>query len=224
METKSLQELFSDLKSLEKQSIAVNKEHAGKPLDDFMSDKLEFEEDSKVIEQQATFRDIELRLKSLPKMQTNFDQLSNETVKSGAVTRVDDPVSILHSVKKDANSKKLTLTDQWFTLPKPELTKELKRDLLLLKHRAALDPKRHYKKDKWKVPERFAVGTIVEDKSEFFSSRLTNKQRKNTMLETLMTDEDTSRYFKRKYGEIQEKKTSGRKGHYKKVGERRRKF
>lgn len=145
------------------------------------------------------------------------------------------------SKKEQKNEKKLKLglnldeqkksgsaasSSDWFTLPKPDdkLRRETERDLLLLKHRAALDPKRHYKKDRWQVPDRFAVGTIIDNKAEFFSSRLTNKQRKSTMLETLMGDDDTNKYFKRKYSEIQVQKTSGKKGHFKKTKMMRKKF
>lgn len=73
------------------------------------------------------------------------------------------------------------------------------------------------------MPERFAIGTIIEDKSEFYSSRMNRKERKSTILETLMGDEASNKYFKRKYNEIQEKSTSGRKAHYKKMKEMRKK-
>lgn len=125
---------------------------------------------------------------------------------------------------RSASVKPPSESDKWFTLPKTELTSEVKRDLMLIKHRAALDPKRHYKKEKWKVPERFSIGTIIEGPTEFFSSRMTNKERKGTMLETLMVDDNTNKYFKRKYTEVQQKKTSGKKAHYRNVKDKRRKF
>ncbi|SCU78006.1 LAME_0A02960g1_1 [Lachancea meyersii CBS 8951] len=228
MESEGIQDLFAALKQAGNGSQISPEENGqnGARLqeNDFDQDKLEFDEDSKIARQQQTFHDIEQRLRSLPRMQTGFDALSGGKDEAKSVRKVEDPVSILHMRKKDAQTKKPSTSEQWFTLPKPELTRELKRDLLLLKHRAALDPKRHYKKDKWQVPERFSVGTIVEDKSEFFSSRITKKERKNTTLESLMANDDTNRYFKRKYGEVQSKKTSGAKGHYKKVRERRKKM
>ncbi|KAM3165369.1 rRNA-processing protein FCF2 [Lachancea thermotolerans] len=232
MASDSIEDLFAELKKLETAGV-THSAPAGEsstPGDSegFDQDKLEFEDDSKIAQQQKTFREIEQRMRKLPRMETGFDSL---TLPAGSavegtkvVTKVEDPVSILHSRKKDAATKKPSTTEQWFTLPKPELTRELKRDLLVLKHRAALDPKRHYKKEKWTVPERFSVGTIVEDKTEFYSSRLNNKQRKSTMVGELMDSENTNKYFKRKYTEVQAKKTSGAKGHYRKVREKRNKM
>lgn len=230
MDSDSIEDLFAQLKecgSTSAKNSAKNDTSGGlSGGEDFDKDKLEFDEDSKIAQQQQTFRDIEQRLRRLPRMNTGFDSLPNKSDAhtSQPVTKVDDPVSILQQRKKDASAKKPNATDQWFTLPKPELTRELKRDLLVLKHRAALDPKRHYKKEKWTVPERFSVGTIVEDKTEFYSSRMNNKQRKSTIVGTLMGNDDTEKYFKRKYTEVQQKKRSGAKGHYRKVREKRNKM
>lgn len=129
----------------------------------------------------------------------------------------------IHVTKKKADEKE-TAGSKWFDMPKGELTPAVKRDLKVLEQRAALDPKRHYKKDKWKTPDFFQVGTIVEGNTEYYSARMKNKERKQTILESVMNDQDTKHYFKRKYDEIQVKKTSGKKAHYKKVKEARRKF
>lgn len=175
-------------------------------------------------ERSAEFERIEKNLKRLPKMQTSFDVLATKNSGVKGVTRVDDPIYILQSRKKSDKVKPESATDKWFTLPKTELTNDVKRDLMLIKHRAALDPKRHYKKEKWTLPERFSIGTIIEGPTEFYSSRLSNKQRKGTMLGTLMADDNVNKYFKRKYTEVQEHKTSGKKSHYRAVKDKRRKF
>lgn len=113
--------------------------------------------------------------------------------------------------------KKATAGSQWFNLPRTNLTPELKRDLQLLHMRGVLDPKRHYKKagSKLKIPEFSQVGTIIEGPTEFFSGRLSNKDRKRTFTEEVMNSEKASGRFKNKYGEIQAAKTSGKKAHYK---------
>ncbi|EHL01678.1 putative rRNA-processing protein fcf2 [Glarea lozoyensis 74030] len=102
---------------------------------------------------------------------------------------------------------------------KTNLTPELKRDLQLLKMRSVLDPKRFYKKESSKasVPEFSQVGTIIEGPTEFFTARLTNKERKRTLVEEVLQSEKHSGRFKSKYNEIQESKTSGKKAHYKKM-------
>jgi len=113
--------------------------------------------------------------------------------------------------------KKATAGSQWFNLPRTNLTPELKRDLQLLHMRGVLDPKRFYKKEgaKPKIPEFSQVGTIIEGPTEFFSGRLSNKDRKRTFVEEVLNTEKASGRFKNKYGEIQATKTSGKKAHYK---------
>lgn len=97
------------------------------------------------------------------------------------------------------------------------VTPELKRDLQLLRMRSILDPKRHYKKENGKVkpPEYSQVGTIIEGPTEFFSARIAKKDRKKTFVEEALATEKENGRFKRKYGEIQASKTSGKKAHYK---------
>ncbi|KAI1484251.1 Fcf2-domain-containing protein [Daldinia eschscholtzii] len=111
----------------------------------------------------------------------------------------------------------------WFNLPRTDLTPELKKDLQLLRMRDVLDPKRFYRKDNTRalVPQFSSVGTIVEGPTDFFNARLTKKERKRTLLEEVLETEDATRKFKSKYGQIQEVKTSGKKGHYKKMMEKR---
>ncbi|ORZ35077.1 Fcf2 pre-rRNA processing-domain-containing protein [Catenaria anguillulae PL171] len=97
-------------------------------------------------------------------------------------------------------------------MPAGDLTPEIKNDLFIIKHRDILDTKRHYKKDKSKdLPKFFQVGRVVEGKHEFYSSRMTKKERKNTLVEELLKDTERRRYFKRKAEEISEKKAKGTK-------------
>lgn len=105
----------------------------------------------------------------------------------------------------------------WFNLPKTDLTPELKRDLQLIKMRGVLDPHRHYKKDngKMQAPEFSMVGTITEGATEFYSGRIENKKRKQTIVEEVLAAEQENGRFTRKYGDIQTKKASGKKGFYK---------
>lgn len=186
------------------------------------NDVVAVEDDNK--DREKVFLGIERELRALPKLETGFDALGKTESKDMEYsTSCDTSRNSLNKLAKMASRKETS--EEWFQLPRPDdkVKREVQRDLLLIKHRAALDPKRHYKKDKWKVPERFSVGTIVEDKTEFFSSRLKNRERKSTMLETLMADDTTNKYFKRKYTEIQDKKTSGKRAHYKKMKSMRHK-
>lgn len=89
--------------------------------------------------------------------------------------------------------------------------------------RNVLDPKRHYKKDNAKnnAPEFSQVGTIIEGPTEFYSSRIPNRERKKTFVDEVLAAEESTGRFKRKYGDIQSSKTSGKKAHYRKLKENR---
>ncbi|KAF8729568.1 hypothetical protein HU200_017510 [Digitaria exilis] len=99
----------------------------------------------------------------------------------------------------------------WFDMPAPTITPELKKDLEILQLRHVMDPKRHFKRaGKSKaLPKYFQIGTIVESPSEFYSGRLTKKERKTTLADELLSDESLKRYRKRKVREIQESRTPG---------------
>lgn len=90
--------------------------------------------------------------------------------------------------------------------------------------RNVLDPHRHYKKDggKMKAPEYSQVGTIVEGPTEYFTGRIDNKKRKRTFVEEVLAGEHENGRFKKKYGEVQGKKTSGKKAFYKDLKAQRR--
>lgn len=133
---------------------------------------------------------------------------------------VSDPVLVAQAKKAEKESN---AGSKWFNMPRTELTPELKRDWQLLQMRSVLDPKRHYKKETAPIPKFFQTGTIVEGNTEFFSARLTRKQRKKTIADELLADDKSKEYFKRKFAEIQAQKQSGRGKHYKKLKEMRQK-
>ncbi|EPE34062.1 hypothetical protein GLAREA_07075 [Glarea lozoyensis ATCC 20868] len=148
----------------------------------------------------------------------NPSMLINPEVRklANGIRTVEDPIM---AKAKAAKNAKANAGADWYNLPKTNLTPELKRDLQLLKMRSVLDPKRFYKKESSKasVPEFSQVGTIIEGPTEFFTARLTNKERKRTLVEEVLQSEKHSGRFKSKYNEIQESKTSGKKAHYKKM-------
>lgn len=72
------------------------------------------------------------------------------------------------------------------------------------------------------APEYSQVGTIVEGPTEFFTGRLENKKRKRTFVEEVLANERETGRFKKKYGDVQNKKTSGKKAFYKSLQENRK--
>lgn len=66
-----------------------------------------------------------------------------------------------------------TAGKQWFDLPAPQVTDEVKRDLKLLQLRGTFDPKRFYKSSDHKkaLPKFFQIGTVVESAADFYSGQ-----------------------------------------------------
>ena len=91
-----------------------------------------------------------------------------------------------------------------------EMTDSVKRDLKLIQMRNYLDPKRFYKN-----PDKFGkilgVGTVVEGPTEYTSNRIIKKNRKNTILDEVLTDASVKRYTKKTFLNIQEQKSKKRK-------------
>ncbi|KAG6524602.1 hypothetical protein ZIOFF_014536 [Zingiber officinale] len=98
-----------------------------------------------------------------------------------------DPRKLNKLMKRNAKD---TAGRSWFDMSAPKITPEIKNDLEILK-----------------------VGTVIESASEFFSSRLTKKERKATLADELLHDDALKAYRKRKLREIHESHQTG--GHEK---------
>ncbi|KAM3841539.1 deoxynucleotidyltransferase terminal-interacting protein 2 isoform 1-T1 [Vipera latastei] len=127
----------------------------------------------------------------------------------------------VHQLKKQRRIERAkTAGDGWFGMKAPEMTEELKNDLKALKMRAAIDPKRFYKKnDRKGLPRHFQVGTIVDSPADFYHARIPKKERKKTIVDELLTDAEFRRYNKRKYQDIMAEKaalSAGKKNRKKK--------
>jgi len=99
---------------------------------------------------------------------------------------------LLGKRKAKAIKKKLreaTKGPKWFGMTAPEMTDDRKNDLEALRLRGALDTKRFYKRNNLPTkPKYFQVGKVVENKQDFYNSRLTKKERKRTIAEELMSE------------------------------------
>ncbi|KAJ1437791.1 Fcf2 pre-rRNA processing [Sesbania bispinosa] len=118
------------------------------------------------------------------------------------------PPNIPRKLNKLLREKvKDTTGKNWLDMPAQTITPELQKDLKLLKLRTAIDPKRHYKKGDSKskaLPKYFQVGTVLHSSLDFFSGRLTKKERKETLADELLSDQNLAVYRKRKVREIEE--------------------
>ncbi|RDX87315.1 fcf2, partial [Mucuna pruriens] len=103
----------------------------------------------------------------------------------GLFVRPNDPRKLNELVRKQVKD---TAGKNWFNMLAQIITPELQKDLKLLKLRAALDPKRHYKKGdstSKTLPKYFQA--IVDSPLDFFSGRLTKKERKATLADELLS-------------------------------------
>ncbi|VVB01085.1 unnamed protein product [Arabis nemorensis] len=138
-----------------------------------------------------------------------------------------DPRKINKMIRKQLKD---TAGSNWFDMPAPTMTPELKRDLQLLKLRPVMDRSIHYKKSvsRSKLGEKyFQNGTVIEPAGEYYD-RVTKKNRKTTLADELVSDPKIAQYRKRKVREIEEKNRAAqnkkwkRKGKYSKNTRQRR--
>ena len=105
----------------------------------------------------------------------------------------------------------LTAGSGWFGMKPTPVTEELKTDLAVIRNRSYLDPKRFYKNaDKSRPNQIVQIGTVIEGPSEYFSSRLTKKQRRSNITEEFMNDSSGSasrNYAQRKFKDMAREKT-----------------
>ncbi|KAK1134316.1 hypothetical protein K0M31_012091 [Melipona bicolor] len=114
---------------------------------------------------------------------------------------------------KNRKERAKTKGKDWYNLPAPEVTPEIRHDLQVIRMRSVLDPKHFYKKNDLKtIPKYFQIGKVMDSHLDYYSGRLTKKERKNTIVDELMADAQFSKYNKRKYKEIIDEK---KKLHYK---------
>jgi hypothetical protein len=94
----------------------------------------------------------------------------------------------------------------WFGMMSCEITDQVKSDLQVIRNRTYLNPKKFYKKADAFGSSHLQVGTVIEGSAEFYSSRLTNKERRTTLTQEIMADPEIASYAKRKFTTIQQDK------------------
>jgi len=94
----------------------------------------------------------------------------------------------------------------WFHMKPTPMTEELKADMAVIKNRNYLDPKKFYKSAD-QFSNILQAGTVIEGSSEFFSSRLTKKQRRTNLTDEIMADPTLADYTKNKFKSMSQEKT-----------------
>ncbi len=99
-----------------------------------------------------------------------------------------------------------TAGNGWFGMVPTPMTEELKADLAVIRNRNYLDPKKFYKSAD-KQGSVVQLGTVIEGAAEYYSSRLTKKQRRNNFTEEIMADPQSADYAKKKFRSMAQEKT-----------------
>jgi hypothetical protein len=117
------------------------------------------------------------------------------------------PTTFSSSFRKTAKKQRDNSAGQgWFGMRPTPMSDQLKSDLAIIRNRNYLDPKKFYKSADSFKGKVLQVGTVIEGSSEFYSSRLTNKERKQNLTEEIMSDATVANYAKRKYYDMQSEK------------------
>lgn len=98
--------------------------------------------------------------------------------------------------------KRDTAGEGWGHMSAPQLTTEVKRELLVVKMRSAIDPKRFYRSSDHKkgLPKYFQIGTVVDGGE---AGQVTKKQQRKSMLAELMGDHNVRRRAKSQHLKVQ---------------------
>jgi hypothetical protein len=137
---------------------------------------------------------------------------------------ITEPFPSVATRKEMKITNKLQISnDPWTCMSETKLTPEIEKDLKLLSMRNALDTGRHYKSGEkiGRKDKPLQVGTIVEGSGEFYSGRLTKRQRKPTLVDTLLYDEEKRSIYKNKFMNLQRKHQTGSLKNYKNLRQTR---
>lgn len=101
----------------------------------------------------------------------------------------------------------------WGHMRAPQLTAELKRELMIVKMRGAIDPKRFYRSadDGKQLPKYFQMGTLVSGAEDGAAHRLSKRERKGSMVQELLGDATVRKRAKQQFLKSQAEHSAGRK-------------
>lgn len=125
-----------------------------------------------------------------------------------ASSYTDAYASFKKGTKKAADN---TAGKGWFGMVRTAMTEELKADLAVIRNRNYLDPKKFYKSAD-KFGSIVQLGTVIEGAAEYYSSRLTKKQRRINITEEIMADPESSDYSRKKFRTMAQEKRREKKG------------
>ncbi|XP_058451800.1 deoxynucleotidyltransferase terminal-interacting protein 2 [Malaya genurostris] len=142
---------------------------------------------------------------------TNVEQHMKAAVITPATEKQQNltTLSMTERQIKEQNRKERAKTKgaNWFNLPAPEITEEVKNELELIRMRSVLDPKHFYKRSEMKtLPKYFQIGKVIASPLDYYNERGTKKTKAKTLVDELLEDAEFQKYNKKKYAEALEKR------------------
>jgi hypothetical protein len=94
---------------------------------------------------------------------------------------------------------------RWFNMASSEVDERARNDVAALDLRQFADPSRNYKSEAKRIAGSrfFQLGTVVESKAEFYSSRLKRKERKSSLADELLDNRATRQLIKHRHEQFQ---------------------
>ena len=112
--------------------------------------------------------------------------------------------------KRGVKDNLSTAGSGWFNMTPTPMTSQLKTDLSIIRNRNYLDPKKFYKNADSYEGKVLQLGTVIEGSNEYYTSRLTKRERRMNLTEEVMADRTVTEYAKKKYRELQAEKDVGK--------------
>ena len=102
----------------------------------------------------------------------------------------------------DAKTTHVNKSKEWYQLPTPELTPQLKSEIALIYNRGALDPKRNYKASDWSttkgVPKQFAVGTLLPSATETSAFATKRRRQEKSLVDHILENPEIVNKYRSK--------------------------
>ncbi|XP_053673662.1 deoxynucleotidyltransferase terminal-interacting protein 2 [Anopheles nili] len=158
-------------------------------------------------------KDSSKRRKTAPNDELGRTDVEKELKSAILTPAIEKKEDIARLAKSDEAIRKLNRLERnktkgknWFDMPAPELTTELKNELQLMKMRSVLDPKLAFKRlEKRKLPKYFEIGKVMDSPVEHFNERGIKKLKSKSLVDELLADAEFQKFNKRKYAESLER-------------------
>lgn len=138
--------------------------------------------------------------------------------------RADEPksnISALEVLLPPPGEQELSRANQlppkdWHEIAERQLSPEEERDARIIENRQHIDPKRFYKSSgtgraRGELPKRVHFGTVVVGAHEFYSSRMTKKERRSRIIDEVLADKKAVAYARNRSKRINAAKSIGKR-------------